>query len=75
MDKKNFQSALKQLEEIVKDLSEKDIDVETGLEKFKKGVVLVKFCREQLQKTENEFEKLKNELDIEEAGNTLEQEF
>ncbi len=65
-EEKNLQSALKQLEEIVDDLSGKDIDVETGLEKFKEGVSLIKFCRGQLQKAENEFEKLKSELELEE---------
>lgn len=66
-EEKNLQSALKQLEEIVEDLSGKDVDVEAGLEKFKEGVSLIKFCRGQLQKAENEFEKLKGELDIEES--------
>jgi exodeoxyribonuclease VII small subunit len=67
-EEKNLQTALKQLEKIVEDLSGKDVDVEAGLEKFKEGVSLIKFCREQLQKAENEFEKLKGELDIEENG-------
>ncbi len=66
-EEKNLQSSLKQLEKIVEDLSGKDIDVEAGLEKFKEGVSLIKFCREQLQKAENEFEKLKSELDVEES--------
>lgn len=66
-EEKNLQSSLKQLEKIVEDLSGKDIDVEAGLEKFKEGVSLIKFCREQLQKAENEFEKLKDELDVEES--------
>lgn len=65
-EEKNLQSALKHLEEIVEDLNGKDVDVEAGLEKFKEGVSLIKFCREKLQKAENEFEKLKCELDIEE---------
>lgn len=64
-EEKNLQSALKQLEKIVEDLSGRDVDVEAGLDKFKEGVALIKFCRGQLQKAENEFEKLKSELDIE----------
>lgn len=64
-EKENLQSALQQLEKIVEDLSKKDVDVEAGLEKFKEGVALIKVCRGQLQKAENEFKKLKNELDIE----------
>lgn len=65
-EEKNLQSSLQQLEKIVGDLSGKDVDVEAGLEKFKEGVVLIKFCRGQLQRAENEFEKLKSELEIEE---------
>lgn len=66
MSKENLQSALQRLEKIVEDLNKKDVDVEAGLEKFKEGVSLIKVCREQLQKAENEFKKLKSELDIEE---------
>ena len=65
-EKENLQSALQQLEKIVEDLSKKDVDVEAGLEKFKEGVALIKICRGQLQKAENEFKKLKSELDIKE---------
>lgn len=64
-DKENLQSALQQLEKIVEELSGKDVDIEAGLEKFKEGVALIKLCRGQLQKAENEFEKLKEELEIE----------
>lgn len=65
-EKENLQSALQQLEKIVEDLSKKDVDVEAGLGKFKEGVALIKICRGQLQKAENEFKKLKSELDIKE---------
>lgn len=67
-EEKKLQSALKQLEKVVEDLSGKDVDVEAGLEKFKEGVSLIKFCREKLQKAENEFEKIKSELEVEENG-------
>jgi exodeoxyribonuclease VII small subunit len=64
-EKNNLQNALKQLEAIVNDLSNKDVDVESGLEKFKVGVSLIKFCRGQLKQAENEFQKLKAELEVE----------
>lgn len=67
-EEKKLQSVLKQLEKVVEDLSGKDVDVEAGLEKFKEGVSLIKFCREKLQKAENEFEKIKSELEVEENG-------
>jgi len=66
-EREDLQSALQQLEKIVEDLSKKDVDVEAGLEKFREGVTLIKICRGQLQKAENEFKKLKSELDIKEA--------
>jgi len=66
-EKENLQNALQQLEKIVEDLNRKDVDVEAGLDKFKEGVALIKVCRGQLQKAENEFKKLKQELDTEET--------
>jgi len=67
-EKENLQSALQQLEKIVEDLNKKDVNVEVSLKKFKQGVDLIKICRMQLQKAENEFNKLKSELDIGENG-------
>ena len=72
-EKDNLQSALQQLEKIVEDLSGQDVDVGAGLEKFKEGVALIKLCRGQLQKAENEFKKLKAELDLEEDEETEEE--
>jgi exodeoxyribonuclease VII small subunit len=66
-EKANLQKALKQLESIVDDLSNKEVDVEAGLEKFKTGVALIKFCRSQLKEAENQFQKLKAELDVEDS--------
>lgn len=67
-EKENLKDALQKLEKIVEDLSNKDVDVEIGLAKFKDGVALIKFCREQLKTAENEFKKLKNELETEEKN-------
>ncbi|MDR3642649.1 MAG: exodeoxyribonuclease VII small subunit [Candidatus Doudnabacteria bacterium] len=66
-EKNKLQTALKQLETIVDDLSNKDVDVESGLEKFRSGVDLIKYCRTELNKAENEFQKLKTELETEET--------
>jgi exodeoxyribonuclease VII small subunit len=64
--KQNLQEALKKLEQLVKELEQKDVDVEVGLMKFKEGVGLVKLCQSQLKEAENEFKKLKEELEDEE---------
>jgi len=66
MKKENVQEALKKLEKIVSDLSAKDVNVDEGLEKFREGTELIKFCRTELKKSENEFKKLKDELNTEE---------
>ena len=63
--KQNLQEALKKLEQLVKELEQKDVDVEAGLAKFKEGVGLVKLCQSQLREAENEFTKLKAELEEE----------
>src|SRR3989344_7111421 len=60
---KNLKTAIDRLEEITADLGRGNTDIETGLEKFREGVALVKFCRSELKKAENEFEKLKAELE------------
>ena len=52
-EKEKLKTAIQKLERIVEELSKKDIDIEEGLEKFKEGVDLIKFCRGQLQKAEN----------------------
>jgi exodeoxyribonuclease VII small subunit len=62
-DKERIQSALERLEKIVAQLGQDDVDVETGLEKFREGVALIKYLRSRLQKAENEFLKLKQELE------------
>lgn len=59
----NLETALKELEKIVDDLNSSDIDIEKGLKKFKKGAELIKFCKQKLKKAENEFEKLRDELE------------
>ena len=61
--KQNIQTALQKLEQLVRELEQKDVDVEAGLAKFKEGVELVKFCQKELGAAENEFTKLKEELE------------
>jgi exodeoxyribonuclease VII small subunit len=65
MAKENLQSSFKRLQTIVDELSTKEVDVEAGLEKFKEGVALIKACRAQLQKAENEFKRVRAELETE----------
>ena len=66
-DKKTIEDSLSRLEKIVEDLNKENLDVETGLAKFKEGVAIIKESKEKLKKAENEFKKLKEELDFEET--------
>lgn len=58
-----LQQALQDLEKIVEQLNNKDLDIEKGMEEFKKGVELIQFCRTQLKTAENQFQELKGKLE------------
>lgn len=62
VQKQTVQASLQKLEKLVQELEQKDIDVEAGLQKFREGVDLVKFCQKELGQAENEFKKIKQEL-------------
>ncbi|MBI3631630.1 MAG: exodeoxyribonuclease VII small subunit [Candidatus Staskawiczbacteria bacterium] len=61
---KNLKDSLKKLKEIVEwfDKAE-EVDIEAGLEKIKEGTALIKESRLTLKNLENEFEKVKNDLE------------
>lgn len=66
INKIKLKDSLKKLEEIVKWFEEqKEADVEVGLEKVKEGAALIKESRKQLGKLENEFEKVKADIEEE----------
>lgn len=44
-----FEEALKKLEEILKALEEKDLDLETALSLYEEGLLLINFCEEKLK--------------------------
>lgn len=45
--------------------SQKEVDIEIGLQKIKEGSELVKACKERLKELENTFEEVKKELELE----------
>jgi exonuclease VII small subunit len=60
----SLQKTLEELEEIVGWFDEQDKpDVETGLQKVKEGVKLIKSSKSKFKELENEFENVKEELD------------
>ena len=67
-EKIKLEEAIKNLEKIVAELNSGQVDVESGLAKFKEGVELIKFCRGELKEAENEFQKLKSELESGQDG-------
>ncbi len=50
--KRNFESALKELEEIVETMEAGDLPLEEAVKQFEKGMSLSKFCSDKLGETE-----------------------
>ena len=66
MEKNKLKDSLKKIEEIIDWFDQQsEIDVETGLEKAKEGVSLIKSSKKRLKELENEFEKVKTGLEEE----------
>lgn len=66
MTKNTLRDSLKKLKDIVSWFDQQEeIDVEMGLEKIKEGASLIKESKKQLKELENEFEKVKANLDEE----------
>ncbi len=60
----DLQTAIQELEKIIDELNENDLDIDESIKKFKYGAELVKICRNKLKKAENEFIKIKKDLEI-----------
>jgi exodeoxyribonuclease VII small subunit len=52
MAKQTFESAMKRLESIVRELESGDLGLDEALKKFQDGVKLSKFCSNKLDETE-----------------------
>ncbi len=67
-DKKfNLKESLRKLNDIADWFEDQEeIDVEAGLEKVKEGAKLVKDCKARLSEIENEFEKIRKEVEKDE---------
>lgn len=69
----NFETAIKKLEKIVEELESGGLNLDRSLEKFSKGVSLIKHCNQELDQAEKKIEKvLKND---EEYGDIVPFEF
>jgi len=63
--KETFENSISKLEEIVKELESKDMDLDASLIHFEKGVDLYRKCRMHLEKVEKKIAKLSENLEEE----------
>lgn len=59
--KESFESSLKKLEEIVRELENGEIDLDKSMEKFKEAMNLVSYCSERLKSANETVNKIMNE--------------
>jgi exodeoxyribonuclease VII small subunit len=71
MTPKNFEEALKRLEEIIAQLEQGDVSLEETVKYFQEGITLAKYCKEKLQGAEKEIQKLVKNADGEFQLNLL----
>lgn len=58
MPKKNFESALKRLEEIARDLEGAEVSLDHSVKLFEEGRELIEFCTAKLNEAESKLKKL-----------------
>jgi len=58
----NFESSLKELEQIVRELESGDINLDESLKKFEQGIQLYKNCRSTLERAEKKIKILSDSL-------------
>lgn len=63
MAKTTFETALKQLESIVKEMESGDLPLEQALKKYETGIEKVRYCMEILDSTEKKITQLTRDLD------------
>jgi exodeoxyribonuclease VII small subunit len=63
MAQKNFESSIKRLEGIVRDLEKGDLPLEESLRVFEEGMNLIKFCSDKLEEVEKKVTMLVKEGD------------
>lgn len=64
-DSFDFASAIAELEEINRWFQSEEIDLDKGLVKFRRGLELIKKCRNRLKEVQNEFTEIKKEFSLE----------
>lgn len=72
-DEKNFESALKELEQINEEFASGKIGLEKGLSRFKRALELANYLRQRLEEVENQIKKIKAEFPKEKLPKELEE--
>jgi exodeoxyribonuclease VII small subunit len=68
---KDFESAITELEKIVKQLEEGDLPLDTSLALFERGVSLSRYCHDQLGSAERRIEQLTERGDLRDASQLI----
>ncbi len=70
MKKVSFESAMKDLDEIVDELESGSLSLDESLKKFEKGVELSRFCKQKLDESElkiKQLVKIEDEFELKDA--------
>lgn len=67
----NFEASLTELDQITQWFESSDADLDAGLEKFERGMVLAASLKEHLSKVENRIEKIKAQFDETKPSNVI----
>lgn len=68
---KDFETAIAELESIVKKLEEGDLPLETSLQLYERGVQLSRFCHSRLEEAERRIEVLNERGELKPAPSAL----
>ncbi|RTZ89519.1 MAG: exodeoxyribonuclease VII small subunit [Deltaproteobacteria bacterium] len=56
MKMKNFEDAIKDLENLIQELEQGDLPLDEALKKFEEGIKLIKYCNKKLDEAEQKIE-------------------
>ena len=68
---KDFESAIGELEKIVKQLEEGDLPLEKSLALFERGVALSRYCHDQLGAAQHRIEQLTERGELKDASHLI----
>jgi exodeoxyribonuclease VII small subunit len=68
---KDFESAITELEQIVRQLEEGDLPLDRSLALFERGVTLSRYCHDQLTTAERRIEQLTERGDLQNASHLV----